>query len=427
MATTVFTNRPALARLRRRWLVVAALWTGALLAGYSGLQQLWPDYAGRWLIMATLCLAYALWIVWRNLPENYREGESILLPALGAGNSLTLLRGLAIGLTAGFLFSPWPLGALAWAPVLLYTTADVADYFDGYLARVTNHTTRLGAQLDMEFDGLGMLVVSVLAVWYRQLPWWYLILGSARYLFILGIWWRQRLGKLVYDLPPSVHRRVFAGFQMGFMSAVLWPIVPAAMATVAGTVLATATALSFGRDWLVASGRLDPTSTAYRRGQQKLFIATTQWLPPLLRLALLVAMLMIYQNVANWLQPPAWAALITSWRLPGATVLATGLSAIAIVATVMVAIGVLGRLASFLLVFPIGFEVASRGLQWDNGAALVSVTCLLLLGMGVLSLWQPEEKYLLQPAGETAKHQGREAKGSNTSLTSHFPYHGRKR
>ena len=426
MATTVFTNRPALASLHRRWLVVAALWMGALLAGYSWLQQVWPDHAGRWLVIATICLAYGLWMVWRNLPENQREGESILLPALGAGNSLTLVRGLAIGLTAGFLFSPWPMAALAWAPVLLYTTADVADYFDGYLARVTNHATRLGARLDMEFDSLGILVVSILAVWYGQLPWWYLILGSSRYLFILGIWWRQRQGKPVYALPPSVHRRVFAGFQMGFMSAVLWPIVPAAMATVAGTVLATATALSFGRDWLVASGRLDPASPSYRRGQRWLFMATAKWLPPLLRLALVVAMIMIYQNVAHWLRPPAWTALITSWRLPEPPILAAGLSVIAIVATIMAAIGVLGRLVAFLLVFPIGFDVATRGLQWDNGVALVSVTSLMLLGMGALSLWRPGEKYLLRPVGETTKRKGRGAKGNGLSLASYFLHRERR-
>lgn len=427
MATTVSYDRPALTSLRRRWLVVAALWTGVLLGGYSWLRQVWADYADRWLVMAALFLAYGLWVVWRNLPQNHREGESALLPALGAGNSLTLVRGVAIGLTAGFLFSPWPMGALAWAPVLLYTTADVADYFDGYLARVTNHATRLGARLDMEFDSLGMLVVSVLAVWYGQLPWWYLILGSARYLFIFGTWWRRRLGKPVYDLPDSMHRRVFAGFQMGFMSAVLWPILPAAMATIAGTVLATATALSFGRDWLVASGRLDPTAPDYRRGQRWLFAATTKWLPPLLRLALVGSIIMIYQNVANWLRPPAWSALIASWRLPEPALLAAALSVTAIVGTVMVGIGALGRLAAFLLVFPIGFDVASRGLQWDNGVAVASVTSLILLGTGTLSLWRRGEKYLLQPAGATTKREGSGAKGGAVLPAARFRQHERRR
>ncbi|HEX6385012.1 MAG TPA: CDP-alcohol phosphatidyltransferase family protein [Anaerolineae bacterium] len=424
MATTVSYNRPALTSLRWRWIGIAAVWMAVLLAGFGWLRQVWPDYAGRWLVIASLFLAYSLSIVWRHLAENYREEEKTLLPALGAGNSLTLVRALAIGLTAGFLFSPWPMGALAWAPVLLYTAADVADYFDGYLARVTNHATRLGERLDMEFDGLGMVVVSVLAVWYGQLPWWYLILGSARYLFVLGTWWRQRLGKPIHALPPSVHRRVFAGFQMGFMSAVLWPIVPPAAATIAGTVFATATVLSFLRDWLVASGRLDPAAPVYRQAQRWLFVAVAQRLPPLLRLALLLAMVMIYQNIANWLQPPAWATLIASWSLPGAAVLATGLSLVDVLATGMVVVGALGRLAAFLLVFPIGFDMATRGLYWDNGLALTSVICLMLLSTGAFSLWRPEDKYLLRRAGESAKGEVGEAKDDKKPHTHdlHFTY-----
>ncbi|MCP5099982.1 MAG: hypothetical protein GY943_30890 [Chloroflexi bacterium] len=57
----------------------------------------------------------------------------------------------------------------------------------------------------------------------------------ARYWFVLGIWWRQRQGKPTNDLHSSVHRRVFAGFQMGFMSAVLWPIMLPTVSMIAGT------------------------------------------------------------------------------------------------------------------------------------------------------------------------------------------------
>ena len=162
-------------------------------------------------------------MVGRYLDENKREGETAtsagsvqaVLPTFGWGNRLTLFRGLAISMVAGFLFSPWPNGWLAWLPMLLYTTADIADYLDGYLARITNHATALGERLDMEYDGLGMLIVSLLAVWYGQLPWWYLILGFARYLFVFGLWVRARRGLPSYDLPPSVHRRVFAGLPDG--------------------------------------------------------------------------------------------------------------------------------------------------------------------------------------------------------------------
>lgn len=78
------------------------------------------------------------------------------------------------------------------------------DFFDGFVARYTSRETRLGAILDIEFDGLGILIAVGLAIQYGHLPPWYLILGMARQLFILGIWLRRRLGKPVRELPPPI-------------------------------------------------------------------------------------------------------------------------------------------------------------------------------------------------------------------------------
>uniref|UniRef100_UPI0035B2B983 CDP-alcohol phosphatidyltransferase family protein n=1 Tax=Promineifilum sp. TaxID=2664178 RepID=UPI0035B2B983 len=271
----------ALPSLRRQWVAVASLWAVTWLAFYWRLQPAWP-YSERWLALSAAALAYGLWVLWRNLPANRRvvnltglerpvRSGSDLLPTLGPGNVLTLVRGLCIGLLAGFLFGPWPPGALAWVIVLLYTVTDVADYFDGYLARRADHVTALGGALDMEFDGLGTLVVILLAVSFGQLPWWYLGLGLARYFFVFGLWLRRRLGRPIHDIPDSAHRRIFAGFQMGFLSVVLWPIVPRPMALIAGSLFAAATGLGFLRDWLVASGVLDPRHSAYLRVQRFLY------------------------------------------------------------------------------------------------------------------------------------------------------------
>ena len=116
------------------------------------------------------------------------------------------------------------------APVLGDPTATgertyrVIDFFDGIVARVTRRETRLGEILDMEFDGLGLLIAVALAVQYGKLPPWYLLLGVSRPLFVLGIWLRQRAAKPVYDLPPSDHRRVIAGLHTSFVAAALWPV-----------------------------------------------------------------------------------------------------------------------------------------------------------------------------------------------------------
>lgn len=387
-----------LTHLRWRWGGVAALWLAAWLAGYLSLRPIWPD-AARWGLLAAPLLGYGLWVVWRRLPLNHRPGETQLLPTLGLGTGLTLFRGLAVALIAGFLFSPWPAGWLAWLPMLLYTAADIADFLDGYVARRRNHATLLGAQLDMEFDGLGMLVVSLLAVWYGQLPAWYLLLGLARYLFVLGIWWRRRRGLPLHPMPDSTHRRVFAGFQMGFMSAVLWPIVPPAGATIAGTIFAAATAVSFLRDWLVTIGRLNPRSAGYRRARRRLVRLARRTLPPLLRVALLVSAAALAAGLPRPWPPAAWVALLTGWGLPAPAALAVLATGVLLLGALLVAAGVLGRLTSLLLVFPIGFDIVTQQITWANGIALACVIMLMLLGTGPYSLWQPEERVVLTRMG----------------------------
>ena len=387
------------AALRWRWVGVTAVWLATWLGGYGLLRPLWPD-AGRWVFLAMPLLVYGLWVLWRDLPLNYREGETAVLPTLGYGNGLTLARGLALALLSGFLFSPWPTGWLAWLPMLLYTAASIADYLDGYVARVTRHATILGARLDMEFDGLGMLLVTLLALNYGQLPLWYLPLGLARYLFLLGLWWRQRRGLPIHDLPPSVHRRIFAGFQMGFMSAVLWPIVPPLGATIAGTIFAAATAVSFLRDWLVAAGKLDPTSQAYGRWQWQIVWLARRALPLLLRAILLGTAVFLIQSHAF---PPApWEALLAQWRLlwPGAL---AGMALLLLGSgAALIGLGVAGRLLAVLLVFPIAFDFISQGGGLLNSVALACVIMLMLLGTGPLSLWQPEEYFLTRRFGGEA-------------------------
>lgn len=398
MSTVETKDFGQMGQLKRQFWWITAVFTVTWLIFWGWLRLVWP-YANRWAGLAALALLYGLHIIWRNLDANHREGEREILPRLGWGNWLSIMRGLAIGCVAGFLFAPWPLGALGWLPVLLYTAADIADYFDGYIARKTNHSTQLGAVLDMEFDGLGMVIVSVLGVWYGQLPWWYLLLGGARYAFLLGIWWRERQGKPVHALHPSVHRRLFAGFQMGFMSAVLWPIIPSEATTIAGTLFAIPTALGFWRDWLVVSGRLDVENGRYQTIQRTLVTFFRTYAPPLLRLTLLVCIGLIFATLTNWLIPPPWHQLLISWGVPLAGGVAGLLGVAAWVGTTAVVSGTIGRLFSLVLVFPIGFDIASQGLTWPNGVALGCVVCLMLLGSGPFALWQPEEKFVLERLG----------------------------
>lgn len=385
--------------LKRQWAAVGAVWAAVWLLGFALLLPVWP-YTGRWLLLSGLALAYGLWVLRRHLPLNHRPGEQALLPTLGAGNLLSLVRGLCIGLLAGFLFGPWPMGGLAWVIVLLYTVADIADYFDGYLARRANHVTPLGGQLDIEFDGLGTFIVILLAISFGQLPWWYLVLGLARYLFLAGIWIRERRGLPVRNTTPSVHRRVFAGFQMGFLSAVLWPILPRPMAVIAGTIFGAATALGFLRDWLVVSNRLDPAGARYRRVQAALFRLFGVWLPLVWRALLPVAVAFMLVSLGNFVPPAPWQALLQSWGVPGALSLAAAAAGFAVLGSVLIAAGFLGRILAMLMVFPIGFDIAARGLRPDNALALVCIVMLMLLGAGPYSLWKPEQPLIHRRLGE---------------------------
>lgn len=390
-------NQQILTRLRWRWATAASVWTAVWLLIYWQLRPIWP-HANQWLLLSGLLLGYNLWVLWRGLPQNYRQGETNLLGTLGIGNQTTLLRGLMMGLLAGFLFAPWPMRGLGWFIVLLYTAASVADYLDGYLARINNHATGLGAMLDMEFDGMGLLIVTLLAVSFGQLPWWYLLLGLARYLFVFGLWWRNRRGLPVYDIHHSAHRRVFAGFQMGFMTVVLWPIIPADGAGLAGVMFALPLALGFGRDWLVAIGRLDPSSPAYRRVQQPLYRAWGQWLPPLWRGLLVVMMGVIYGRFPAY-PPLAWAELFRTWHLPWPTLLAGLVMGLGGLLTLTAALGILPRLSAIALMFPLACEIITKGLTWPSGIALTLGIWLMMLGPGRWALWPVEEGYVLRRLG----------------------------
>jgi CDP-diacylglycerol--glycerol-3-phosphate 3-phosphatidyltransferase len=393
MTSDFLIHEASLISLRRRWWVTASLYAPLLLLGYQLVRTEWHfSYAWRWAMAAAGVLAYELWLFWRGLKDNRLQAEATLLPTLGAGNVLTLLRGLALGLLAGFLFSPWPPGRLAWMPALLYTLAIIADYLDGYLARITQHATVLGEKLDIEFDALGMLIAVSLAVHYDQLPGWYLLLGLSRYLFLLGIWWRKRMGKPVYDLPPSARRRMVAGFQMVFMSVMLWPAVYPPLTTLAGLVFAIPFVASFTRDWFVVSGRIDPSSHSYLEARQRIAVVATRWLPLLLRIGVVTA--------AGFFLPALWSAPegVASFAWPGVTT--TMISVVAVVASVMLALGVAGRLAALGLLIAASANILAYGLYIYNGLMLTGAIALIFLGSGAFSCWRPEDIILSRRARE---------------------------
>ena len=376
-------NPQVLKRLRQRWVAFFILCALSLLAGYTFLHSTWqPEAALRWLALSSLTLAYLLIVLWRGLAHNYRNGETALLPEFGWGNHLTLLRGMLVAGLVGFLFSPQPDGWLAWMPGILYTLADAADFFDGYLARRTNHATHLGERLDISFDGLGVLAAVAVAIQYGQVPAWYLLVALARYLFLAATALRRRLGKPIYEMPPNITRRILAGLQMGFMAVMLWPLFTPPGTHIAAALFGLPFLAGFLRDWLYICGVLRPQvgkATGWQASLQ-------HWLPFAVRLGL-----------------PLLGTGMLAQSLPDAADFGTPFTLLLIIeglVLLMLFLGIASRINAILALCLLGFHQMFASLTSLQIALAVAYSMILFMGSGMLSLWVPEDYLFYHHAGE---------------------------
>ncbi len=409
--------------LRLRWFLIliaslAALWVTAQLIQAGAPHQNLSNTTSRWIWGALMGLVAHLGILWWGLDRNHRRNEPTLLTTLGYGNGITILRGVLISLLAGFLFISEPTTALAWLPAIFYATASILDFLDGYVARLTNHTTILGEVLDMEFDGLGILIAIGVAIRYGQLPPWYLILGFGRQLFLLGIWLRQRRGLPTFELTESGNRRIIAGFQMGFISVILWPILTPPLTTIICILFSIPLAASFGRDWLVVSGHFDPASEIYMKWRQRGKSLLEGWGPLACRV---VGTAICGQMIwVGWPSFGSWMPFVSEiepmgfqfgWRL------LLWVSPFIVVAFLL---GILSRLCALLLLVPAFSDLLAIGpvyffnllsmnastsdsllpnLMTSNVLLLIALVWVLQFGGGTLALWAPEESVLHRRAG----------------------------
>jgi CDP-diacylglycerol---glycerol-3-phosphate 3-phosphatidyltransferase len=365
---TLFNTATPLAALRRRWLLLLVVSLALLLLCYGWLHGQWP-YARRWLLLATPILGYQWLLLWRNLAHNHAPDGGRLRPTLGVANLITIGRGFLLAVVGGFLFSPWPTGLLGWLPAVLYAIVGLSDIADGAVARRTGTSSVLGATLDMAYDSLGLLLVVGLGIWYGQLPWWYGLVGLARYGWLFGLWWRKRRGLVIRPLHHSVHRPIWAGIQMGFLSGILWPIAPAAGTRLAAVVVSLPFLLGFWRDWLVVAGYIDPEGSYHRRVRQGLYYLLSRVLPPVWRAVLLVTGLLL---------PMAWA---------GETAVFFRLCAL------VVSLGIVPRLLTIPLFLAVALDINQVGLQTGNSLFLVAALLILLFGAGPYALW-PFDRHL---------------------------------
>ena len=183
--------------------------------------------------------------------RNHPIGSGEIYPDFGLPNYITLFRGICLAMCAGALtLASEP---MRWFGAGFYTTAIIADYFDGFAARRLRRTSELGTILDVEFDSAGVLIASLSVVVYRIAGPWFVLVGLARYLFIFGMFLRRKNGHKNAKLEGSLSGRVAAGMQMGFMATAWWPVIPTRYLTVASFVFSGFFFASFIRDWLVVS------------------------------------------------------------------------------------------------------------------------------------------------------------------------------
>lgn len=109
-------------------------------------------------------------------------------------NILTLLRLLAApGLVIMFLYftRPWA----DWFALILFVSAAITDWFDGYLARAWKQETKLGAMLDPIADKAMVIIALLVITGYAGMDPWILLPATIimfREVFVSGL--REFLG-----------------------------------------------------------------------------------------------------------------------------------------------------------------------------------------------------------------------------------------
>jgi CDP-diacylglycerol--glycerol-3-phosphate 3-phosphatidyltransferase len=371
-------------RFRRGILVLAVVYL-LVLAGIAALAASWPRPASAvrgawWALKVAAILAWQLAFLLANRRQALEGGN--LRHLWGAANRLTLARGVLLALLAGFLFAPAPSGLLGWLPALLYAVAAVADFLDGFWAKRTGTQTRLGALLDGELDGIGILVAVALAVQYGHLPAPFLVLAKPAYAAGLGI--HRLLGGRVHELPASYLRRRLAGFQMGIAAVFLWPIARPPSTTLAQILIGVPLLTGFLRDGLAASGLLDPAQASYQRWKGRLGRLAFGWGPPVLRAVAgaAAALRLTFAAIAAVRGGDvlaAWRSSALLWPPPARPAAAAAAAALQLLALVILAAGRPRRAvaASALLFLLLEGLRAFQGRLDAVGA--VSLTAALLL------------------------------------------------
>lgn len=360
-------------KLAASHLVVLLLTTGILMYFYPidwGLR--WAGLTGLFLIIELRQFFMAVW----SMPVPPKK--------IGVANMITLSRGVLIALLGGMLIFPEIDTALQIAVAVAYSLAAIADFVDGFVARKLAETSPLGEKLDGDFDALGIAIAPLLGIKLGQLPWLYLLVGVAYYLFLFGIYYRRRKGKPIQALVENQFRRTIAGFQMGFLAVILYPVYGPPETIMAAYIFMTPFLAVFLFDWLCVSGRIHPGNADFQKFVGKTEKVFFHWLPLLFRIVIIL--IVITPAFSKLIRYPEAVAMFSGLGVPGAKWVVVLVGILEVASVFLIFLGIAGRYAAFCLMFIMGAAINYAGLDWMNSAVLFSSIYIEMFDTGRYSL-----------------------------------------
>lgn len=343
------------------------------MTGLAAIEDI--SFSVQWGIVATLVWGYAWQQCWQRRDTNRPTEFAPLYTSLGLANRLTLLRGLLIAMTAGFIFQHPQLSITLWIPALLYSVAAILDRVDGYVARRTKHSSLLGSALDNIFDALGLIVAPILAVELEKIHWSYLLVSVAYYAFQLGLAWRRKNKRIIVPLAPNKLRRTLAGFQMGYVAVALWPPFASSITQAAGFAFMLPVLLGFFVDWCVVSARVQTTNTANYFDALKIF--SHRYLLPSLRIIFLFFL----------------AILILKTEMSSMSVLCL------LLGSTLIVLGCGARIGAVIILLVLALQSPNLLISADLFALILLSTMVALLGSGRFSIWRGDDDWVERQDG----------------------------
>ena len=368
--------RKLMAGLSLGFLSLLAAWAGFLR--YFGISTHW-----RPLVLPALLGLHLLLYVRRRWQMNRPGLGAPVYTSLGIGNGISLARGFLLALLSSFLFIPWPASPWNVLPGLLFTFIVLADFLDGLAARLEGHSSLLGEALDMHLDGLGVLIGSLILVRFGQMPWWFLLVGLARYLFLAGQRVLAWVGRSPRPLSFSPVRRALAGIMMGFIALALYPTFSPPATWIIGGALFVPFIVQFTRDFLAVAGYVDILTRV-------LSLTPVRWLINhrdigLMGLRTFVGVLI---SAYLWQLHPV---LLTQWGTVVVFVLA--------VVTLLFFLGILVRVDALALLVYLGVHLTHLPEQPIHFMLAVGAVLLLLEGVGKFTLCKVDDTLFLTRVG----------------------------